>query len=138
MIVPEFLDSNILLYAYDPQDSRKQQIARELLKRALVGECGISVQVLVELAATLLHKIKPATTTATVEDILGLLAPIPTFSPDGDTVRRAVQASSEYGVHFYDGMILAAAEQAGCKTLWTEDLNTGQVYFGVKVENPFA
>jgi predicted nucleic acid-binding protein len=41
-------------------------------------------------------------------------------------------------VHFYDGMILAAAEQAGCKTLWSEDMNAGQLYFGIKVENPFA
>jgi predicted nucleic acid-binding protein len=138
MNVPEFLDGNILLYAYDALDSRKQQIARGLLRRALEGECGISVQVLAELAATLLHKIKPPTAAAAVEDILALLAPIPTFSPDGDTVLRAVQASLQYGVHFYDGMILAAAEQAGCRTLWTEDLNTGQIYFGVKVQNPFV
>jgi predicted nucleic acid-binding protein len=35
-------------------------------------------------------------------------------------------------------MILAAAEQAGCTKIWSEDLNPGQVYFGIKVENPFA
>jgi predicted nucleic acid-binding protein len=138
MSAPEFLDSNIVLYAYDPRDSRKQKIAQDLLMKGLVGECSISVQVLAEVAATLLHKIKPPTTPAAVEQILGLLEPIPTFCPDGETVRRAVQATSKYGVHFYDGMILAAAEQAGCKTLWSEDLNAGQIYFGVKVENPFT
>jgi|SRR5580704_36374 predicted nucleic acid-binding protein len=134
----EFLDSNILLYAYDPLDSRKQKIAQDLLRKGLAGECVISVQVLAEVTATLLHKTKPSTTPADVEEILDLLEPIPTFSPDGETVRRAVQATSEYGVHFYDGMILAAAEQAGCKTLWSEDMNAGQLYFGIKVENPFA
>jgi predicted nucleic acid-binding protein len=41
-------------------------------------------------------------------------------------------------VQFYDGMIIAAAERAGCKRIWSEDLNAGQEYFGVKVENPFA
>jgi len=64
--------------------------------------------------------------------------PIPTISPDGDTVRRAVETCSRYGVHFCDGMILATAEQAGCTKIWSEDLNARQVYFGIKVENPFA
>jgi predicted nucleic acid-binding protein len=39
---------------------------------------------------------------------------------------------------FYDGMILATAEQAGCTKIWSEDMKAGQVYFGIKVENPFA
>lgn len=138
MTAPEFLDSNIVIYAYDPNDARKQRIARELLKRAVKGECGVSVQVLAEVAATLLHKVTPRTPPETVAEILDLLGPIPTFSPDADTVRRAVQACAQYGVHFYDGMILAAAERAGCRRVWSEDLNTGQVYFGIRVENPFA
>lgn len=138
MTAAEFLDSNILLYAYDPKDERKQRIARELLKKAVRGECAVSVQVLAEVAATLLHKVSPATPPETVAEILDLLGPIPTFSPDADTVRRAVQARAQYGVHFYDGMILAAAERAGCERIWSEDLNAGQTYFGMKVENPFA
>ncbi|MGB7731514.1 MAG: PIN domain-containing protein [Candidatus Acidiferrum sp.] len=138
MTAPEFLDSNILIYAYDPDDERKQKIARDLLKRAVKGECGISIQVLTDVAATLLHKVRPKTTPQAVAEILDLLAPIPTFSPDAETVRRAVEAHAEYGVHFYDGMILAAAERAGRTKVWSEDLNAGQEYFGVRVENPFA
>ena len=141
MTAPEFLDSNILIYAYDPSDPRKQSIAQGLLKRAMRGECGISVQVLAEVAATLLHKVAPRTSPQMVSEILDVLQPIPTFSPDGETVRRAVEACSQFGVHFYDGMILAAAERAGCTTS-SEDLNTGQIYFGVTVEisscNPVA
>ena len=52
-------------------------------------------------------------------------------------VRRAIQAHARYGVHFYDGMVVAAAERGGCKRIWSEDLNSGQDYFGVVVENPF-
>ena len=37
----------------------------------------------------------------------------------------------------YDGMIIAAAERAGCKRIWWENLNPGQTYFGIRVENPF-
>jgi predicted nucleic acid-binding protein len=52
-------------------------------------------------------------------------------------VRRAVQAHAEYGVRFYDGMILAAAERGRCQRIWSEDFNAGQKYFGIVVENPF-
>jgi predicted nucleic acid-binding protein len=50
---------------------------------------------------------------------------------------RAVDVRAKYGVHFYDGMIVAAAERGGCGRIWSEDLNAGQKYFGIAVENPF-
>jgi len=70
--------------------------------------------------------------------LLDALSPLKVVQPDKELVRRAVEAHAQYGVHFYDGMIIAAAERAGCKKIWSEDLNAGQEYFGVKVENPFA
>jgi predicted nucleic acid-binding protein len=134
----EFLDSNVVLYAYDSSQPGKRGIARDLLQKAINGECVISAQVLSEVAAVLLHKISPALPADAVIEILDLLRPIPIIYPDQDTVRRAVQAHSQYGVHFYDGMILAAAERAGCRRILSEDLNAGQEYFGLTVENPFA
>ena len=122
----------------EPSDSRKQEIARELVRRALAGEIVISTQVLAEMAATLLHKLRPPAAPEDVAGVLEALGPIRLVVPDGDIVRRAVEARAEYGVHFYDGMIIAAAERAGCARIWSEDLNTGQEYFGVAVRNPFA
>ena len=55
-----FLDTNILVYAWDAKDQRKQSISRNLIRRALVGEGVVSQQVLGELAAVLLHRMKPA------------------------------------------------------------------------------
>ena len=52
-------------------------------------------------------------------------------------VRRAVEAHVAYGIRFYNGMIVAAAERGGCPRIWSEDLNPGQKYFGVTVTNPF-
>ncbi|MGB9463569.1 MAG: PIN domain-containing protein [Candidatus Acidiferrum sp.] len=138
MPAAEFLDTNILVYAYDASDPRKQFIAQELTRRALAGEFLISVQVLSEFASTMLHKISPPATAEQLVSILDALAPIKTISPDQETVRRAVEARSAYGLHFYDAMIIASAEQAACKCIWSEDLNPSQQYFGVKVENPFA
>jgi predicted nucleic acid-binding protein len=137
MSVHEFLDTNILVYAYDPSDRQKQKIAQDLVRRALAGEIVISTQVLAEFAATLLHKISPAPSPEDVVTILDALGPIGVVVPDGDLVRRAVEARRVYGVHFYDGMIIAAAERGGCERLWSEDMNSGQKYFGVTVENPF-
>ena len=137
MSAPDFLDSNILVYAYDPTDPAKQRISQDLVLKALDGEILASTQVLAEFAATLLHKISPPTGAENVKLLLDALSPIKLIIPDEGTVRRAVEAHAAYGLHFYDGMIVAAAERGGCKRIWSEDLNSGQKYFGVVVENPF-
>ena len=134
----EFLDTNVLVYAYDTGDPRKQRIAQDLVMRALGGEIVASSQVLAEFAATLLDKLSPAARPTDVTAILDALAPIKLVPTDGDTVRRAIRARAEYGIHFYDGLIVAAAERGSCTRIWSEDLNSGQSYFGVVVENPFT
>ena len=138
MPAPDFLDTNVLVYAYDPSDPRKQRVAQDLVRRALAAEMMTSTQVLAEFAATLLHKISPAARPEDVMALLEVLAPMHLVIPDGDMIRRAVEARASYGVHFYDGMIVAAAERGGCSRIWSEDLNAGQKYFGIAVENPFA
>ena len=75
MPAADFLDTNILVYAYDASDPRKQSIAQELTRRALAGEFLISIQVLSELASTLLHKISPPATAEQLVSILDALAP---------------------------------------------------------------
>ena len=134
----EFLDTNVLVYAYDPSDPRKQQKAQNLVRRAAAGEIAASSQVLGEFAATLLHKLKPAAKPEDVMALVDTLGPIKLVPIDGDVVLRAVQVRAQYGVHFYDGMIVAAAERGGCQKIWSEDLNAGQEYFGIAIENPFV
>lgn len=134
---PEFLDTNVLVYAYDVSDPTKQRVAQDFVRRAVAGGLVISTQVLAEFAATLLHKLVPAPSSEDVIALLDTLAPIRLIPPDHDTIRRAVEARAAYGLHFYDGMIVAAAERAGCERIWSEDFNPGQKYFGVTVSNPF-
>ena len=138
MSAPDFIDTNVLVYAYDRSDQRKQGVARELIRKGLAGDVLLSTQVLAEFAATLLHKLSPAARPAEVQVALDALGPIRVIAPDGEMVRRAVEAKAQYGLHFYDGMIVAAAERAGCARIWSEDLNASQKYFGVAVENPFG
>jgi predicted nucleic acid-binding protein len=138
MSAPDFLDSNILIYAYDFSAPQKQVIARDLVRQALAGSGVISSQVLAELCATLLHKASRKTPPQEVNAILDALGPIRLVALNGEIVRRAVEANQAYGIHFYGGMIVASAEKAGCERIWSEDLSPGQKYFGVTVSNPFA
>jgi predicted nucleic acid-binding protein len=134
---PDFLDTNVLVYAYDVTVPAKQSIAQDLVRKAVVGGLVISTQVLSEFAATLLHKLDPAPPCGDVIALLDTLAPIRLIPPDTEIVRRAVEARATYGMHFYDGMIVAAAERAGSERIWSEDFNPGQKYFGITVANPF-
>ena len=104
----------------------------------MAGDTIMSIQVLAEFAATLLHKISPAAKHEELLALLDALSSIKLVSSDGDVVRRAVEVRAKYGLHFYDGMIVAAAEHAGCGRIWSEDLNPGQEYFGILVQNPFV
>ena len=133
----DFLDTNVFVYAYQYNDREKQRVAQELVEAAIAGNSVISVQVLSEFASTLLHKVAPLATPDAVTAILDRLSPIKLVVSDRELVRRAVEARAAYGIHFYDGMIVAAAERAGCQRILSEDLNAGQEYFGITVSNPF-
>ncbi|MFZ1916753.1 MAG: PIN domain-containing protein [Terriglobales bacterium] len=133
----DFLDTNVVVYAYDSGNPEKQRIARTLLRSGVSGKFVISSQVLAEFAAVMLHKVSPPASAEAVMEGLDSLASIRSIAPDVDLVRRAVEARMSYGMHFYDGMIVAAAERAGCQRIWSEDLSPGQEYFGITVVNPF-
>jgi predicted nucleic acid-binding protein len=134
---PDFLDANVLVYAYDTRYPEKQRIAQNFVRKAIAGEFISSVQALTEFAAILLHKFSPAMTAANLASALDVLSPIRLVSPDSGMVRRAVEARGQYGIHFYDGMIIAAAERGGSAKILSEDFNTGQEYFGIRIVNPF-
>jgi predicted nucleic acid-binding protein len=135
----EFLDTNVLVYAYDDREPPKQTIARKLLQGAIAGKSFvISSQVVAEFAATLLHKVSVPASPRAVMKGLDVLTAVRLITPDSELIRRAVEAHEAYGVHFYDGMIIAAAERAGCARILSEDFNSGQEYFGVIAANPFA
>ena len=132
-----FFDSNIVLYANDDRDPRKKGIALKLVTEAVRhGLAVVSTQVLAEYASIAIHRMKqdPSAVTTQLQQ-LELLEVIPMTSA---LMRRGIELHQLYQVHFWDGCILAAAEHANCRILLSEDLNPGQRYGSVKVENPFA
>lgn len=137
MNAPDFLDANVVFHAYDPADARKQRISRDLLRRALAGELVWSSQVLVEIAVTLLHKLPSPADAIAVVSLLDAFAPIQAVSQDAGLIRRAVEAREKYDLHFCGGLIVAAAERAGCTRILSEDFTAGESYFDIKIVNPF-
>lgn len=134
----DFIDSNVLVYAYDSQHPPKQKIAQSILRKAMQGEGLISTQVLGEFAATFLHKASHRKRADEILAILDVVRNISLVNLDCAAVWRGVEAHAEYGIPFYDGMIVAAAERGGCRRILSEDLNPGQTYFDVEGTNPFS
>jgi predicted nucleic acid-binding protein len=131
------LDTNILVYAWDARDPRKQSIARELVRSAMKGEGIVAQHILSEFAAVMLHKMRPAASPSHVLAALDSLSEIRLAPAGPGVVRRAVEASQAYGIHHFDGLVVASAHRAGCTRIYSEDLNHGQIYFGVELVNPF-
>jgi predicted nucleic acid-binding protein len=132
-----FLDTNVLVYLFDNDEQDKQECAREILEDAEPGELVLSTQVLSEFYVTVTRKLaqplEPALAAEAV-DWLGLLGVV---VADIALVKSAIQASRSSRLSYWDGLVVAAATRAGCERLLTEDLNDGQCFGMVKVENPF-
>ena len=133
-----FLDSNVLVYAVDVADGRKNAIALDILSNALDSPAGwrISSQVLSEFSNVLLRKLACPTQRllAFLEQLKGLVC----LDMTPDIVRRSVEIQALYGISFYDAQVVAAAEAAGCAKILSEDFNPGQTYCGIVAENPFT
>ena len=133
-----FVDTNVLLYATSlpPVDARKRSRARELLKRR---DLIVSVQVLQEFYYQATRTTRPGRLTS--DDALRFLEPLVSMRVQAltlDLFRTAVAISQRHRLSYWDGAILAAARAAGCDIVYSEDMNHGQDYGGVRVVNPFA
>ena len=128
-----FFDTTVLIYAF-AQDNRRTTIAEELLE---VGG-AISVHVLNEFVAVARRKLGMSwkELIEAVTAIRGLCLP-----PVAITVEihdEALRIAQRYGYHIYDSLVLAAAVQAGCNVLYSEDMQDGQKVESVTIRNPFA
>ncbi len=137
MSVDTFLDSNVFVYLFDDSDEAKQRRAETLVQEGLEkGTACISYQVVQETMNVMLRKIGVSTEeTRTFLD--RVLVPLWRVSPTGTLYRRSLDVSARYRFSFYDSLIVAAALEAGCRTLYSEDLQHGQQVEGLTVHNPF-
>jgi predicted nucleic acid-binding protein len=131
-----FIDTNILAYAYGPQDLAKQAVSRRrLLDLENRGAGVISTQVLQEFYVAATRKLfLPA---AEVAEIMQAFDCFEVVEVAKGMVFSAVVLSQQAQVSFWDALIVTSAQAAGCESVLTEDLQHGQVFGSVRVENPF-
>ena len=127
-----FFDSNVPLYLLS-DDAQKANRAEELL----IAGGIISVQVLNEVVAV--ARRKRAKAWPAIQDTLDALTAVCSVEPLTRPVQeKAVELARRFDLHIYDANIVASALAAGCSTLYTEDLQHGQVIDGMTIHNPFA
>ena len=133
----DFFDTNILAYAVETGETKRNQIALEMLAEALDNhrEYAISTQVMSEFSLVAIRKFGQSA--ADILRELAALKPLCKIGVDADMVMRAVEIQALYKIQFYDAQLIAAAERLGCARIFTEDLNDGESYCGIRVVNPF-
>ena len=133
-----FVDTNVLVYAFDKTRSPKQQIAQQLIQELMEqDDLRLSTQILQELFVTMTRKVAQPCSHQAALRIMDDLAVWPLFVVDYAAIRAAVELSRDAQISFRDALVVVAAERSGADRLYTEDLNTGQAILGVRIVNPF-
>jgi predicted nucleic acid-binding protein len=134
----QFVDTNILIYAHDvsagQKHARAQQLIRDLWQS---GEGCLSIQVLQEFYVNVTQKVAKPLPAEAAAQIIADLSVWEVHCPRVEDLLDAIHLQERYRISFWDAMIVASAVQLGCQVLWSEDLNPGQAYDQVVVQNPF-
>ena len=140
MPAEHFLDTNVFVYAVDPTDQRKQQIARDLLRQGLAdNSTRTSYQVTQEWLNVVLKLARvPLGVTQARAFVDRAILPITSVWPSAELFHAALDAHSRWSLSFYDALVVAATQQSGARTLVSEDLQHGQRLGTVTVWNPFV
>lgn len=133
-----FLDTNIIVYAYDQHEPQKMHIARDILRQGLREKnVFVSAQVLGEFFVVVTKKIQGPFAPAAALEIIEVFEVLKFIEMDYSLVVQAISIHLQYKISYWDALIVAAAQRSRCDSLLTEDLKDGEMYNGVKVCNPF-
>jgi predicted nucleic acid-binding protein len=135
-----FLDTNVFVYASDPLADEKRPIAEALIERALQDGLGVvSFQVVQEFCSVVTRKFASTFLPQHLREYIAkVFARLCQVQSSIHLYQSCLDIAQLTGYSFYDSLILAAASNAGCKTLFTEDLQVGRTVAGVEIVNPFC
>ena len=138
MTVKVFVDTNVLVYAYDRGAGSRHERAQSLLEKLWKEGNGIlSTQVLQEFYVNVRRKAKRP---VSIEQAKSLISDYLSWDPivnDGATMLEAIDVEQRYQLSFWDSLIVVAAQKGGASVLFSEDFNHGQKFGSVVVQNPF-
>jgi len=133
-----FIDTNIMIYAYDATAGRKHTVACDLLTSLWESGLGvISTQVLQEFFVNVVQKIERPIDKKLAREIVRDFLKWNLVINDGESILEAIDICDRYGYSFWDAMIVEAAVKGGATVLMTEDLQHGQIIRDVRIHNPF-
>ena len=134
-----FVDTSILVYAYDRAAGLKHERARQLVELLWASGQGVlSTQVLQELCINLRRKVTPPLPLHVIRGLVQDYLSWETVVNTPASVLEALEIEVRYQTSFWDALILQAAETSGAAVLYTEDLNAGQRYGPIQVINPLT
>jgi predicted nucleic acid-binding protein len=134
-----FVDTNVLVYAHDRSETRKQPVAQALLDGLWRTRNGVlSTQVLQEFYVVATRKFDPPMRGSAAREIVALYGEWPIVQVDVALVLAASKLEERHSFSFWDALVVEAARRCGATRLLTEDLQAGRRIGGVSIENPFA
>lgn len=132
-----FLDTNVLVYAFDESEPAKRARALALLENEALN-IVLSAQVLNEFYWTVTRKLSPAVPEEVAQEVVRELALGRVVPIDGSLVEEAIALSRHHRLSLWNAGIVVAAQRSGCRELLTEDLTSGQAFGSVTVRDPFV
>ena len=134
-----FLDTNIFVYSFDRVAVAKSRRATQLIRTALKTQKGItSYQVVQEFFNVALRRFpQPMKVDEAEQYYSTILRPLLAIHSSPALYLDALHLQSRYRLSWYDSLIVAAAIQAQCQVLMTEDLQHGQQFGDLRIDNPF-
>jgi predicted nucleic acid-binding protein len=140
--VVSLVDTNVLVYCFDPRQLAKRAVAREVLRRgADEGTIQIPHQALIEFISLVTRRKRDVEPLLANEEAIrqaeGLMADFQVLYPNERVFRMALYGKATYGLAWYDAHLWAYAEHYGLAEILSEDFEHGRKYGSVYIKNPF-
>jgi len=134
-----FIDTNILVYAFDSSEKEKQDIAQKLLnKEGIIGEITLSTQVLQEFFVIVTRKLKEPLSIEDASKTIQFFSVYPLVQISPKLILKAIERHQNESFSFWDALIVEAALQVDCKILFSEDMQDERQIGRLKIINPFS
>jgi predicted nucleic acid-binding protein len=134
-----FVDTNILVYAYDIGYPEKRAVAASHLRQLWIDGTGvISTQVLQEFYNAATRKLTRPITRNEARRVIGTYASWPVQTIDASDLLHAAEVEEVEHLSFWDALIVVSASRAGARRILSEDLQDGRTVRGIRIENPFS
>ena len=134
-----FFDTNVLVYLFDADSADKRKKARVLFQEhAEAGDILLSTQVLQEFYVAVTRKLARPLDAAVAATAVSSLAELPLVQIDTSLILSAIHRSRSHQLSFWDALVVQAAIEGHASTLYSEDMQHGQMFDTLRVVNPFG